>query len=133
MTMKSLFAAAGAAALLAGPVSALAQDDLPPPAEMAPPPAEMAPAPAGAGDVTDTEVDQFASALERVDEIMIQASEQMQTGLDTEQQAALETQVQSDLVEAVESSGLSVERYNELAMAAHSDPELANRVAARLE
>lgn len=125
MTMKSLFVAAGAAAILAGPVPALAQE--------AHQPAVPAPAPVDAGEVTDTEIAQLASALERVDEVVIQATEQMQAGLDAQGQAALEAQVQEDLIEAVESSGLSIDRYNQLAMAVQTDPELAGRVAASMQ
>lgn len=125
MTRPSLLIAAGAAIALAVPaLPALAQDDLSP-AAPTPPPMEM-----DVGEVTDVEIAQFANALQRVDQIMVELVDEMQT-MDPQQQAQAQQDVQPELAEAVESEGLSVDRYNQIAIAAQTDPDLANRIVSQ--
>ena len=122
MKIRSLTLATGAAAalLLAGVAPVLAQ------------PAPAMPEQQDIGEVSDTEVAQFASATVRVDQIVQDWNVRLQAA-DEQEQPEMQMQAQEDLVEAVEAEGLSVERYNQLAMAAQTDADLAGRIAARMQ
>ena len=122
MKIRSLTLATGAAAalVLAGVAPVLAQ------------PAPAMPEQQDIGEVSDTEVAQFASATVRVDQIVQDWNVRLQAA-DEQEQPEMQMQAQEDLVEAVEAEGLSVERYNQLAMAAQTDADLAGRIAARMQ
>ena len=122
MKIRSLTLATGAAAalVLAGVAPVLAQ------------PAPAMPEQQDIGEVSDTEVAQFASATVRVDQIVQDWNVRLQAA-DEQEQPEMQMQAQEDLVEAVEAEGLSVERYNQLAMAAQTDADLAGHIAARMQ
>ena len=69
----------------------------------------------GAASFTDTEIDSYAKVAVEISALQNDAS------LDAETR-------QSGAVAAVESSGLSAEKFNEISDASRSDPELAQRI-----
>lgn len=111
---KILTAAAMAGAAIATP--ALAQDA----AAEAPAPAAQAPAPAAEAAaevaITDAELDMFAGAAIKVNEIAQNAE------LDAEAK-------QAAMVEAVQNSGLDPVKFNEIATKSQSDETMKARVA----
>ncbi|MCM8730035.1 DUF4168 domain-containing protein [Hephaestia sp. GCM10023244] len=102
------------ACLMAAP--ALAQTSPADPAAPQSDPAAQAPqASASAGAVSDAEVDQFASAAVAVQKIGSDAT-------------VAEDAKQAKMAEAVQSSGLKPERFNEIAQASQADPALQARI-----
>lgn len=112
--MKTLLTAAAMAATIA-PAPALAEETAATPAP-APAPA-AAPAPAEAiAPISDAELDKFAGAAIKVNEIAKDAS------LDAEGK-------QAAMVSAVQASGLEAVRFNEIATKSQTDEALKTRLA----
>ncbi len=125
MSLKSL--ATGAALLLALP--AFAQDypadqGEPPPAQQQPPAEEAA----TADSVTDSELEEFATAMEKVDEIRTTAQSELASAEDPEQAQAVQDEATKKMMGAIEETDISVERYNEIARGLMQDPGLQARL-----
>lgn len=111
-----------ATAMAAAP--ALADDyDTPPP-----PPQEQQAAP-----LTEEKLDQFVEALSEVHEIRNEAAQELEATTDPEDAQAVQQKAQQQMIEAVEEAGLTIEEYNQIATMMGSDPELQERISARLE
>lgn len=83
--------------------------------EAVPPPAASEPAPAAPQNYSDAQVDSFATAVVKVQEI--------------EADAAIEQEAkQTAMVAAVEESGLDPQTYNSMSQAAQQDPQLLERI-----
>ncbi|WP_420468529.1 DUF4168 domain-containing protein [Panacagrimonas sp.] len=128
MTSLNRYRATFAASLCAGAVifsnAALAQGTAQPPA--AQPPA------AALVEVDDKQIDAFAQAQGRVTEI----SQKWQAQIDgTETEAEMQSvqeKARKEMVIAVQNSGLTLEQYNQIAMAAQNDAELQQRIRAAM-
>lgn len=113
--MKTLLTAAAMAATIAA-APALAEDTAATPAPAAPAPAP-APAPAETvAPISDAELDKFAGAAIKVNEIAKDAA------LDAEGK-------QAAMVSAVQASGLEAVRFNEIATKSQTDEALKTRLA----
>ena len=73
-------------------------------------------------------VESFAVAMLQVQQIGMEAQQQVEAAETPEQQQQLEAEITARMVEAVEAEGLSVEEYQEIATAAQADPELAGQI-----
>lgn len=116
--MKTIFALAAASLAMSG--SAFAQDTAP--AEAAPPagttaPAEAAPPAAApqAAEITDDQVDRFALAALKVEQIAADANIE-------------QTQKQTMMATAVQESGMDAQEFNTIAQASQADPALQERI-----
>lgn len=83
---------------------------------------------APAVDVSDAEIAAFASAMGEVQQIGQEWTQRMQEAEGEQEVAEMRQQAQEEMVGAIESEGLSVEEYNEIATAAQQDQELAQRI-----
>ena len=117
--------AAGLAAVLtlAGPRPMHAQDSK---TQRAQPPMQQT-------EFSQNQLESFASATLKVRDIRSKWQSQMQSADSDEKAKEFQTQANVEMVNAVESNGLTVETYNAIATAARSNPDLANRITKLLE
>lgn len=80
--------------------------------------------------ITEQTLVTFVDAFIAVQEIHLEFEQQLQGVSDQAQAQVLQTEAQHNMVEAVEAIGMSVQEYNEIAMALQEDPELLGRVQA---
>jgi predicted ATPase with chaperone activity len=121
-TMPATLAAVCASAALYLSVPALAQQE---------PPAPQAPAAAQASaQVSDTQIEAFAKAQERVVEIGNKWNTQLQQQGEASPEAinSARESAHKEMVIAVEALGMSVDEYNRIAIAMQNDPDLQQRV-----
>jgi len=78
--------------------------------------------------VTDQTVDTFADAFVAVQGIREEYTERLHGASDEAEAQALQQEAQEEMMRAVEQSGMSVQEYNEVAMALQNDPALMERV-----
>ena len=103
-----------------------------PPAQQ---PTQQAPAPQqapGQQQVSDQQIQVFASALQKVQEIVVAYGPQIEKAKDLEQAQKLHTEAQDKMAQAVKSEGLSVQQYNQVAKLAESDPQVRSRIKAHM-
>jgi predicted secreted protein len=93
-----------------------------------PPPQQQQAAP-----VDEAKLDRFVEALSEVHAIRNEASIELEATTNTEDAQAVQQRAQQQMIEAVEEAGLSIEEYNRIATLMGSDPELQQRVSAKLE
>ncbi len=79
-------------------------------------------------EVSKTEVNAFAEAQQKVTELREEYTAIVSEITDIEEQRAVVKEANEKIVLAVEQSGLSVERYNEIMNALQSDSALQERV-----
>ncbi len=87
-----------------------------------PPPAQQA------QPVTDTQLEQFATAMSGVRSVQQEYSEAIQQSGNMEDAQALRAEAQQEMRGAVEDSGLSVSEYNTIAQQLQSNPDLSRRL-----
>lgn len=93
-------------------------------------PAPAAPAPAAATvTVSDQELAKFAAATKVVQTIMAEHQPKIAAAEGAEAQAEARGKMSADLGTGVGQHGFTVQRYNEIAVAARSDQALAARIA----
>jgi hypothetical protein len=80
------------------------------------------------GEISDQVVETFAEARSEVLEISKQWTEKLQQADSAEEQERMRQQAQQEMVTAVQSSGMSVEEYNQVARAMQDDPALEKRI-----
>ena len=80
-------------------------------------------------EVTDQEVGAFAEAQNEVGQIQQDYQGRIADTADPEAQQAIVEEANEKMVDAVQESGLSVERYNTILNSAHADPELQARIS----
>ncbi len=79
-------------------------------------------------EVDDATLEHFIEAFQDVQQLNQDLTEQMSTANSTEEAQAMQREVQDAMVEVVESSGISIAEYNEIASGMRYDPILAERV-----
>lgn len=92
--------------------------------EFAPPPPQ-----APEVDVSDQQLQQFVDAQGAVSEIQQDFASRLEGVEDPEEAQKLQGEANEAMVEAVEGSGLSVDQFNEIAMAIQGNPELQQRLS----
>ncbi|WP_304640652.1 DUF4168 domain-containing protein [Pseudomonas sp.] len=78
--------------------------------------------------ITDEDLERFASAESKVSEIRDDFSERLSQAEDQAEAQSLQLEAQERMVEAVQSEGLAVPQYNEIATRMQTDPELQQRM-----
>jgi len=94
---------------------------------------EMMQQPAGSVEVTEAELDKVVDAYTRIAEIREDFQESLAEVADPEQAQLLQEEAGEAMVEAVQESGLDVQKYNEVMQAAQVDEELREKLLSRLE
>jgi len=94
-------------------------------------PAQQAPMPQSS-DFSDEDIAKFAQANQKVQDIQAEYTQKLQgSGGDQEETADIQQEAQEKMVEAVEDTGLGVEKYNQILQVAQVDPELVKRIQAQ--
>ncbi len=75
-------------------------------------------------DISQTQLESFAAAAARIDEISNELQSQAQGVADQTELAALQEQANIEMVAAVEEEGLTVDEYNLIFEVAQVDPEV---------
>ncbi|QIB65683.1 DUF4168 domain-containing protein [Kineobactrum salinum] len=113
-SMKALSAAATSLLLLLGAPAVLAQDAPPPQTEQI--------------EVTDSKLALYVQAATKITELRDQFQQKMAEADSPEQAQSLQEEASTEMIGAVESFGMTVEEYNQIAYALQSDPELRERL-----
>lgn len=121
MTIRKTVLTIALAALFAAGGTAVAQSA----AGQAPAFGEQTPATAA---MTEQTVDAFVDAFVAVQEIREDFSERLQSATNEAEAQAMQQEAQEQMIQAVEQSGMSVQEYNDVAMALQNDPELMQQV-----
>jgi len=79
-------------------------------------------------EISNEDLQAFASASLEVQEISQQAKAQMASAEGSSEQEAVQQQAMEQMREAVQQSGLSVDRYNQIYQIAQADPQVASRI-----
>jgi hypothetical protein len=91
-------------------------------------PGAQAPAAAAQQDFTDQDLKSYASAVVKVQDISTKFKDKMRTTNDTTSSTDIQKQAEAEAVAAVKQEGLTVEKYNKIALAAETDPEVRSKV-----
>ena len=94
-------------------------------AGQAPAPGQTTPATAA---LTEQTVDTFVDAFVSAQEIREEFTERLHSASDEAEAQAMQQEAQEKIRQAVEQSGMSVQEYNDVAMALQNDPELMQQV-----
>lgn len=86
-----------------------------------------------ATEVSEEKIEKFVDALSEIRVIQEEASAELEATSDTQEAQQVQQDAQQKMIEAVEAAGLSVEEYNQIAALMGSDPELQERVHAKLD
>lgn len=84
-------------------------------------------------DLSEEDIDTFVTAFVAVQEVREDFADRLQNAEDETEAQSMQQEAQDEMVSAVEDSGMSVEEYNEVAMALQNDPELMQEVQERAE
>ncbi|AHE97545.1 DUF4168 domain-containing protein [Thioalkalivibrio paradoxus] len=93
----------------------------------APPAAYGEPTP-GSAAITEQTVDTFVDAFVAVQQIREDFAERLQSAADEHEAQTMQQEAQDEMMRAVEESGMSVQEYNEVAIALQDDPELMQQI-----
>ncbi len=77
--------------------------------------------------ITDSELRDFITSSKVIDRIRKEAIEKLNNGVDEETARIIQQQATENMIKAVEKTGLSVDSYNQIAQAMHSDEKLRQR------
>lgn len=80
-------------------------------------------------DVNDQQLNQFVEAQGAIAEIQQDFSGRLQGVEDPEEAHSLQVEANDAMTKAVEDAGLSVEQFNEIAMAIQANPDLQQRLS----
>ncbi|WP_150305760.1 DUF4168 domain-containing protein [Pseudomonas saliphila] len=122
-TLKTLTAAVALAAIGATAPAAFAQDT-----GSAPQGAPAAQMGGAQTEISEEDLQKFAEADSAVGEIRDEFSERLSKAENQEEAQSLQMEAQEKMVEAVQSEGLEIPKYNEIATRMQSDPELQQRI-----
>jgi len=78
--------------------------------------------------LTDQTIDTFVDAFVAVQDIRENYTERLHSASEESEAQALQQEAQEKMLQAVESAGMSVQEYNEVALALQNDPQLMERV-----
>ncbi|WP_308363909.1 MULTISPECIES: DUF4168 domain-containing protein [unclassified Microbulbifer] len=130
MINRTITLSSALATLLLLPASLTAQTDSGASDQTQPYSAGTAAQPSGtAASFTDIELQSFAEAREKVDEVRMQLASKLSSLQDPEEVQRVQKEADMQMIAAVENAGLTRERYNEISRAALSDPALAEKIS----
>lgn len=77
---------------------------------------------------TDKELKSFASAATEVQQLSVEWQKKLKATQDEQKSQQLRQQATQEITQAVKDKGLTVEKYNQISMAARQDEQLRNKV-----
>jgi len=86
-----------------------------------------------AAPVSDTEIDQFISAANEIQVLHQGAQEKLSSATDESQAAELRQEAEQSMHTAIEESGLTIQRYQEIFVAYQSDPQVNAKVTKKMD
>ena len=86
------------------------------------------PAQAQGAEVSDSSLELFTKAAQKLAEVQTQIQAEMQEAGSAEEAKQIQANSQTRMVEAVQSFGMTVEEYNRISTLAQSDPEVQKRL-----
>jgi hypothetical protein len=86
------------------------------------------PAPVPAQEISDNELQAYAVARLEVNEIVENVRPQLEAAASIEERSQVEQQAYQQMATAIQGSGLTVERYNQIGATVQVDPEVADDV-----
>ena len=89
--------------------------------------------PAQQTELDSKQIQSFASAARKVQEIRTKWQPKMQEADNAEKMQELQMQANAEMVKALEETGLTVATYNAIATAAQENPQLAEQIAKLME
>lgn len=97
-------------------------------------PAQQPPAQqqAPATPVSDAEIDQFITAANEIQVLHQDAQEKLSSAGDETQAAAMREETERNMHSAIEESGLTIQRYQEIFAAYQSDPQVNEKVSKKM-
>lgn len=84
-------------------------------------------------EVSARELDQFAAAALKVQDIHHTAQQQIEAAESPADQAKIQQQAQKEMVTEIEAQGLTIPRYEQIVVAMRSDETVAKRIMKRLQ
>lgn len=84
-------------------------------------------------DVTDQEVEQFARIYQDVTQIQKESAKQLDGTQDGAATARLKQEANQKMAEAVQSHGMTVERFNAIGRSLNQDPTLKQRIQQKIQ
>ncbi len=78
--------------------------------------------------VSDTDLMQFANAMQAVNDIRDQYSQRIEAADSQDQAQQLQQEAGERMTMAVQDTGMTVDQYNEIAVALQGDPQLMQRL-----
>ncbi|ASK33453.1 DUF4168 domain-containing protein [Alloalcanivorax mobilis] len=125
LTLSALLIAASGAAMAQ---SSPPERQAPTPPQSSNPQARQAPMPQSS-DISDDEVEKFAEAQGKVQDIKGSYQEKVQANAkEPEKAMQIQQQAQQEMVQAVKDTGLEVQKYNQIAQLAQYDTDLRERI-----
>jgi hypothetical protein len=127
---RFLIPAATALMVVSGSALAQGAETTPPqspPANQTPSPEQLSTAP-----VSDTEIEQFAAAALEVQTLHNQVAPKLEQAADPEELARLREETEREMRWAIEETGLTVQRYQDIFVAFQRDPEINAKVREQL-
>lgn len=126
-TGSRILAALAGLALVAGlqAPGLVAQEQVPP--QQPPPQQQQAPAPEV--EISDAEMEQFASAYLQVEEIQLELNEELQSAQMPEEAQQIQQEANQKMETAIVEEGMDVERFSLIVQAINRDPELQEEFA----
>lgn len=83
---------------------------------------------APAANISDADLQKFASVQDKLDEIRADYTDRVQSADDPSNAADLQQEATQKMVEVVQGAGMEVDTYNQIAMAIQSNPEMRDRI-----
>jgi len=84
--------------------------------------------PQAPADITDSDLQSFAEAAAEVQALRQEWRPRLEAAEDEAEAAELQQQANMQMIAAVENSGITVDAYNQIAMAIQQNPELGEQV-----
>lgn len=91
------------------------------------------PGPAQGAAVSDAELTSFTQAAQKLAQVQSEIQAEMQQAGNAEEAQKIQANSQARMVEAVESTGMSVDDYNRISTLAQSDPAVRERLQSLME
>lgn len=130
MTIRKVLAALMISGFVASPAAfGQAQGQQGQQQEAQPMPQEQQEAP----DVSDEQIEQFVDAYINLSDVREDYTTRVQEAEDQEEAQAIQEEANEAMTAAIEDAGLSMEEYQEVAMAINADSEIRERVTSMLE
>jgi hypothetical protein len=77
---------------------------------------------------TEDDLQSFAVAVVQIERINASVQQELQTIETPEEQQQMQQQAQAQMIQVIESEGMTVDDYNQIATAVQTDPNLAQRI-----